>query len=247
MSFPKNILVLATHGSYSMPFYLKFLLTPDFKRNKYRLLKNCSDFGTRLILPSGIPKNQVLVCPYSRILGDPNRGSSLFRTVDFNQVKIWRISLPLFLKKFLVRNFYLTYHRNIAMLLSTLEKKYGKVIILDIHDTGNVLLAPSPAQDISRKPSFPHINLSNYEHKASSQEFLLHLSSLFEQEFKIKPVLNKPYKGGYVTQKYGIGHNREVVQVEFNRSLYLDERTQSVKKEQVLLFRKKLFKVLSKL
>ena len=249
-NIPKNILILATHGSYYIPPYLKILLSSQFKKNNYRLLKNYSDFGTSKLISEKIPKNQVIICNFSRALGDPNRernSKELFRKYDFNSVKIWKIDFPVLLKNCLTKKCYDKYHKQIEKKISQMEKKYAKILILDIHDTGNYLLPPNKKYDTKRKENFPKVNLGNCDNKSSSEKTLNHLAKIFEKEFKIKPSLNKPYKGGYVTQKYGVNKpKREVIQIEFGRYQYLNEKEQKTKNN-INDFKEKLLKVISQI
>jgi len=249
MTIPSNVLLLATHGSYQVPWYMLLFLTSSMKKDGKRLLKNFSDFASRYLIPQEIPDEQKVICSFSRALGDPNRdfeSSGVFRDEDFNGNRIWKRKLPAGLKKYLLKKYYHAYHREIRMKIKALERKHKNIVIFDIHDTGNYLLHVNRAIDAKRKPAFPDVNLGNYDHQASSEKFLQRLSFRFEEVFHTKPELNEPYKGGYVTQKYGVGFPaRDVVQIEFGRQLYMDERTQKIDKKKIEAVRRKLMDVLS--
>ncbi len=48
-------------------------------------------------------------------------------------------------------------------------------------------------------------------------------SALVEQGYRVRR--NKPYAGGYITERYGApAIGRHAVQIEVNRALYMDER-----------------------
>ena len=183
-------------------------------------------------------------------MGDPNRernSKELFRKYDFNSVKIWKVDFPVFLRNYLTKKYYDNYHKQIETKISQMENKYEKILILDIHGTGNYLLSPDKENDTKRKQNFPKINLGNCDNKSSSKRALNHLAKIFEKEFKTKPSLNKPYKGGHVAQKYGINKpKREVIQIEFGRYEYLNEREQKIK-ENINDFKEKLLKVISQI
>ena len=55
------------------------------------------------------------------------------------------------------------------------------------------------------------------------------LTDLVEKAFAVRGysvIRNKPYAGGYITEHYGApGRARHALQIEVNRSLYMDERT----------------------
>lgn len=249
-NIPENLLLLATHGSYYIPWYTKVFLSGEFKKDSYRLLKNFSDFSTKYLIPDIFPENQKVICGFSRTLGDPNRKRNsleLFRDRDFNNIRIWKIRFPNIVKDYLLKKYYDRYHQEIQSKINSLEKRHKIIIILDIHDTGNYLLSHKKEDDREKKYKFPKINLGNCDN-SSSKEFVKVLSEEFEKEFNIKPLLNEPYKGGYVTQKYGIGFpNRWVVQIEFGRYLYINEKTQSIDREKIKEVRDKFMNVVQNL
>ena len=69
----------------------------------------------------------------------------------------------------------------------------------------------------------PDIVLGNNFGKSSSENLINNIKNRFEK-YGLKVGINKPYAGGYITRHYGnplIGI--ETIQIEINRSLYMDE------------------------
>ena len=78
-------------------------------------------------------------------------------------------------------------------------------------------------------------------------EVILFLN-LFNWEFWVKSKINWPYDWGFITKKFWVWYkNRQVVQVEFGRYLYMDEKTQEINFEKMKDIREKFERVLEKL
>lgn len=246
----KNILVLATHGSYYIPWYLKPFLKSSFKKDNYRLLKNFSDYATSYLLDDIDEKNN-FTCNFSRAIWDPNRdviSNDLFRDADFNNIELWVINLPQFLKNILIKKYYNNYHSKIVSKIKFLEKKYWDVIIFDIHDTWNLLLWEKTKSNKKRDYIFPKINLWNCDDNTSTKVFMNKMTDLIYKEFWFKASLNKPYKWWFITRRYGLDYeNRNVIQFEFWRYLYMNEDTQEIDFKKLKDIKKKFHKVLKQL
>ncbi|MDD3066312.1 MAG: N-formylglutamate amidohydrolase [Candidatus Gracilibacteria bacterium] len=261
--FPRNILVLATHGSYYIPreiatregekIKIREKLRADLRGNILRLLGNFSDFRTRRIIPKDIPKSQKVIAGFSRAIGDPNRArdaADLFRETDFNGVPIWKEELTSNEKEALLERYYDEYHSRVKAAIEEAETENERVIIFDLHDTGNLMLKPNPAEDSERKDKFPEICLGDKDGTACDPEIMEFFAAAVEKNLGIKPHINTPYKGGYITTKYGKEYNdglplserfkRNVIQIELGRYLYMDEKTQKIDKEKARKIQKGL-------
>ena len=243
-----NVLILATHASYYIPFFLKLFLRDDFKKNNDRLIKNYSDFATRNLV-DGI-ENKV-VCNYSRALWDPNRSldaPDLFRDTDFWWIKIWKYRLPEFIKNILIKKYYNSYHNEIKRKIKILERDNKEIIILDIHDTWNELLWPEFSNDKKRGYYFPEINFWTAWFESCTKDFSDKLGELMFDEFWFEVKVDWPYDRGYVSGKYWIWYkNRQVVQIEFGRYLYMDEKTQEIDLDKMKDLRSKFERAMERL
>ena len=244
----KNILILFTHGSYYIPAFMKFFIRKEFRKNNSRLLKNFSDFWTKFLWENIENK---IICNFSRALWDPNRNinaGDLFMEKDFNWVKIWKYTLPNFVKNILIKKYYNSYHKKIQKHIEKLEKINKEIIILDIHDTWNQLLWEDFADDIKKDYYFPEINIWTSNYKSCTKDFSIKLEKLFKNEFWFESKIDWPYDWGYVSKKYWIWFkDRQVVQIEFWRYLYMDEKTQEIDLNKIKDIREKFEKVLEKL
>lgn len=241
MQFPKNILLTVTHAGYEMPQDFRARLSLEFGYNDYRLLKNFSDFATAQLVSQSIPKNQVIMAEFSRALGDPNRSleaDDLFRETDFNGNALWKKPLTRHIKEELLEEYYAVYHDIIQKKIDT-----GMIdILIDIHDTGNLLLAPLKENDTKREPAFPQICISNGNGETCDDSLLDSFAELLEKHTGLTVSKNAPFQGGYVTRTYGQQIN--AIQVEFGRFLYMDEATQEVDEQKVSELRNGLTKAL---
>lgn len=256
--FPDNVEVFATHGTAKVPGNL--FLRPEFDK---RLQKNFSDWATWDLVQS-IPASQRVRPKYGRLAGDPARAldkDDLFMEKDFNGVKIFSIPIPAELKKRLLKKSWVPYHREILeRLIGAHGDTRNRVLAIDIHDTGNVLMNENPEDDESRyaKTGFhmPAVIISNFNGKTASEKTTENLANSLREHLKLAKEdvrVNEHYKGGYVTQRYGVPHDdaagslknahnpeRDVLQVELGRYLLMDEKTQQLYAKAVKHYRDKL-------
>ncbi len=118
-------------------------------------------------------------------------------------------------QEMLIREYYNPYH---AELQKTI-KMPGIKIALDCHTMHAVGPAVSPDSGTPR----PIINLGNLDGAASDMTLIRKLASAFCNVFQLDDrdvSLNKPFKGGYITRRYG-GKPLPWIQIELNKSLYL--------------------------
>ena len=241
MKFPKNMLVTLTHAGYKVPDGFEKNLHPDIKNNDFRLLKNFSDFGTNSLISQSIPAGQVLRTTFSRAFGDTNRAidaEDFFRETDFNENHLFNRPLTTLEKEEFIEQIYGGYHNEIQKKIDT--AKFD--LLIDVHDTGNRLLAPLTKDDSDRNPPFCDICISNGDGETCSDELLSQFAELLTKHTGLTVQLNDPYKGGFVTRYYG--EQISTIQVEFNRSLYMDERRQAIEPHLVAKLRDGLYHAL---
>jgi N-formylglutamate amidohydrolase len=120
-----------------------------------------------------------------------------------------------------IEKLYRPYHRTLTRLISEVHGKFGSVLLVDCHSMPSSAVAFQQSS-LGRKAD---IVLGDRHGAACAYEITAYLEELFvEQGFCV--LQNKPYAGGFITQNYGAptsGHH--ALQVEINRSLYLNERT----------------------
>ncbi len=246
MKIPENLQVFATHGSYSVPPELERYIRQEFGE---RLRRNFSDFATRDLLLD-VPDDQKLVPLHGRIGIDPARALTapdISRETDFNGIPIFRIPLPEDVKRRVTAASYEPYHR---ALLDRMLGAHGDprktLVAVDLHDTGNLMLGTNEDDDRLRSEvqgwKMPPIIISNNPgpNQSASDSFMSALQDALKTQFNLGSddvQINRHFLGGHVTKHYGdrstpalaraAHENRVVVQVELDRGLYLEEKTQT--------------------
>lgn len=247
---PTNIVCLATHAGSHVPEKYRCRLTEEMLSFNKRVLLNFSDHSCGSLIPDDLPADRVVVSEYSRILGDPNRhtdSEDLFPVEDFNGVAVWSTPLTPEDKEDLLANHYRKYHQKVEAVISEAESKNDRVIVFDIHDTGNLMLGISPELDTLRGEHIPEISLGDKDGESCDPEIMHAFALAVEKHLGFKPMINYPYKGGFVTTKYGKDYNdalpeserfkRNVIQIELGRYLYMDEKTQEINQEQLAIIK----------
>jgi len=264
--FPENTFVLLTHGSFAINgdirnnilFHKQELgstLGGEVHKSKkainyhlLRVLKNFSDFWTSVMVKhSWIPKGHIIKHTGSRFIWDPNRdinADDFIRKTDFygniilENPERYRPEWETEHKK---------YHDKITEKLSWVEKEEWGVIAFDIHDTWVREMSYNTEDDRFKKEAFPLMTLGTRDGLACNPEILEYFSERIEHYLWIKPLLNDPYKWGYVTQRHGEKYRkdleqkwenpwkRNMIQVEIWKFLYMQESTQKVDKDRMSL------------
>ncbi len=106
------------------------------------------------------------------------------------------------------------YHARLGELLDSAQARFGHAVLIDCHSM------PSTSPDVSGCD----IVLGD-RYGSSAARWIVECleSSLRASGLVVRR--NKPYAGGYITEHYGApGAGRHAVQIEINRSLYMDER-----------------------
>lgn len=117
-----------------------------------------------------------------------------------------------------IERYYLPYHKRLHQLLASLHARYGHVILLDCHSmpsTGG----PRPGG------LMPDFVLGDRFGTSCAPRLMGAFESILQtQGFRV--ARNQPYAGGYITEYYGRpASGWHALQIEINRSLYMDERS----------------------
>lgn len=261
-TFPPNVGIGLPHGSSWVPEPFYSRLNPDLRANNDLLLSNFSDEGTTALIPTYVPREQVVFARASRAVGDPNRPSDhpdLFAEKDFNKVPVWQEPPTPEEKAELVRLYYDPYHAQVQALLAHLEARepQGKFIYFDLHDTGNCLMRPAPEPHDTRTPAFPAMCLSYRGGKTCAPDIFQAFVSLVTRYTGITPQIDDPYEGGYNILCYGEQYNagrlpearfrRNCIQIEIGRFLYVDEATQTLRIDDTVRLREALMQAICEL
>lgn len=114
---------------------------------------------------------------------------------------------------------YIPYHRTLTALADAVLAKAGEVLLVDCHSM------PASATAHVAPPGVGRIDvvLGDRFGNACAPD----ISQLVEDQLRLhglRVLRNKPYAGGFITQNHGAPHRgRHALQIEINRSLYMDE------------------------
>lgn len=138
-----------------------------------------------------------------------------------NQKEIYSRKLTLAEAEARINRIYKPYHETLRRLVNRTHDRFGFCILLDCHSMPSVGLPAS-----SRKPQ------ETVDVVLGDRNGLSCLAAITEETERIfgsmgySVVLNNPYAGGHTTQHYGDPANGvHAVQIELNRTLYMDEDT----------------------
>ena len=149
---------------------------------------------------------------------------TIARIVSENE-EIYRNSLTFSEAEERIATLYYPYHTRLEQLLKASHAKFGASLLVDCHSMP------------SSRPLFSTANRAGSATGQNRPDFVLgdrfgrtcpcYVTDFLEQKLTAlgyTVVRNKPYAGGFITQKYGVGHNNQhAIQIEINRALYLDE------------------------
>ena len=120
-----------------------------------------------------------------------------------------------------IETVYIPYHRTLSALTNAVLSKAGEVLLVDCHSmpataTAHVVPPASGPVDVVLGDRFG----------ASCAE---DISAFIEERLRhhgMRVLRNKPYAGGFITQNHGAPHRgQHALQIEINRSLYMNEAT----------------------
>ena len=266
-NFPKHVWIWLPHWTYKLPKITKHKIFRDVKEKVmvqldtdkyskdvkniihkelsdfYRIMKNFSDFWTTEVVKESnlIPKNQIFSAKYSRKLKDTWRKVTTENMkkdfYDNDLYEHWEES-----EKFWILE-HAVLHLKINTFIEEVIKKYWGSIYIDRHDTWVNDIDKNSENDKYNDWGFPIISLWTLNWESCNLEIVEYYAERIEYHLWIKPLINSPYKGWYVTQKHWRDKRNKlkeewknpwinnVIQIEVLKSLYLDEETQIINKD----------------
>ena len=113
---------------------------------------------------------------------------------------------------------YKPYHRALRHLVGRTARTFGHAVLIDCHSM--------PSSSISREETAKADVVLGDRYGTSCAGILTDLVDAALRRRGYTVVRNKPYAGGFITEHYGEpALGRHALQVEINRSLYMDERS----------------------
>ncbi|MGL4488170.1 MAG: N-formylglutamate amidohydrolase [Rhizobiaceae bacterium] len=120
-----------------------------------------------------------------------------------------------------IEHVYKPFHRSLRLLLNRAYKTFGKAVLIDCHSM------PSSVRPAGYSMSPDIIVGDRFGMSADIDIIETAVSCLRSQGFSV--VRNKPYAGGFITEHYGRPlRGYHALQIEVNRSLYMNEETQTL-------------------
>ncbi|EJF88799.1 N-formylglutamate amidohydrolase [Bartonella tamiae] len=117
-----------------------------------------------------------------------------------------------------IENYYTPYHVKLNQVLLKLKDRFGFSVLIDCHSM------PSNLKYFEGKKQ-PDFILGDHHSRSCASSFTQFAAALLEKKgYQIS--INQPYSGGFITSHYGAPFNNiHTLQIEINRSLYLNEMT----------------------
>jgi N-formylglutamate amidohydrolase len=112
------------------------------------------------------------------------------------------------------------YHRQLQSLLNDAQKMFGEAILIDCHSMPREAIESITPGGRRR----PEIVLGDRFGASAGSDVIERIEQAF-RDAGLRVGRNAPFAGAYITQRYGRpGRRQHAVQVEIDRSLYMDER-----------------------
>lgn len=183
-----------------------YFLKAEFPRSYVDLNRHADDIDIQLI--DGL----LTKAPHPKGRASAGYGV-IYRLVRGNPIYDARLSLETINKR--LNEYYRPYHQVMEETFQTLQDIFGCAYHINCHSM------PSTHHFIE----LPDIVLSDLNGTSCSSLFLNFVKELFiAKDYTVS--INHPYKGAEILRKYGQPtHNAHSLQIEINRSLYMDEAT----------------------
>ncbi len=128
---------------------------------------------------------------------------------------IFKSKLPTCYGNHILKTFYDPFHLSIQTQIEALLSRFGVCYHFDLHSM--------PQRAVKNMKKIPDIVLGDNYQKSCSLELINYIKDQFEKHGLVVSI-NQPYAGGFITRNYGNpSKGIETVQIEVNRSIYMDE------------------------
>ncbi len=113
------------------------------------------------------------------------------------------------------------YHDTLRGLMDETSAAFGRAILIDCHSMPHEAVDNLVRTDVKR----PQVVLGDRFGASADLAIVAHLEALFRAE-GLSVTRNSPFAGAYTVQHYGRpGRNQHAIQIEIDRSLYMNEVT----------------------
>ena len=119
-----------------------------------------------------------------------------------------------------IESLYKPYHRALRRLMRKAQDQFGVAILVDCHSM--------PSTGLSREePARPDVVIGD-RYGISCTPLLSRIVEETLAQRGYSTTRNKPYAGGFITEHYGHPEaGKHTIQIEINRSIYMDEQTRA--------------------
>lgn len=144
---------------------------------------------------------------------------------------------------FLLKYYYPYYELLKAQILELSKRSSDPVAFVDLHSMPSRPTAYHMKQNPNQKEDRPDFCVSNVSGKTCGQDYIDFVTTRMD-DLNYLTTQNDPYFGGHVTRWVGENFNTNVIQIETNRSIYMDEQKQELFPDRVKKIREDLTPIL---
>jgi N-formylglutamate amidohydrolase len=118
-----------------------------------------------------------------------------------------------------IEHLYRPYHAQLQRLIDQTALRYGIALVLDVHSM--------PSTSVTQPLGARNVDVVlGDRYGCSTTPDVVEAATRAFAAVGLHAVVNRPYAGGFITERYGEpNRGRHVLQIEFNRALYLNEIT----------------------
>lgn len=137
--------------------------------------------------------------------------------------EIYRDKLAMAEAEMRIDTFYRPYHRALQRIMDRARERFGVACLVDCHSMPSQLNGPTRWPDRSRTSRVPDVVVGDRFGTSCALE-LSRIAFDGLRALGLSVVRNTPYAGGFCTEHYGKPQqSAHALQIEINRSLYMDE------------------------